>query len=528
MKKLLLLLVLCLGTTVSFSQILEFNDISKRDFNGVFSIKDQNEKVMGYYTYYELEREEKGMRLYEFSFVDKQLGGVKKYSLSIHKRAEINNVVFNDKYLLISYDDIKNKKIVFTTISPEGEKVGYNEFLVDKKKNVTGDFYPSAGDGFYMVKANIVKGRTGYILQKYDNDLKMIWTQEVMPDPKGKVKYISVEDIQVSNDRLIIAQNTGLSAQKYRLNIVGFDVAAGSKVFDYETYDGTSTPAYNAMKFEDNGDLLLSGTYENKEYFNDTNYDGVYILKLSSEGKKLIYTKVSYKEEIQEILKATSRSNGLGSKDKLFLEDVIHEGGSYYIVGEMFKKNIQASNLGGAFALAQGIRDMVTGKYIGWENSNDKTPTFTFEIMDYMVIQFDEQGQYISTKPLMKEKYNKISVYYPYNSMGGLRLARTMNYFGWFDYGFTTHNPVDSKTIMVCSDQSTKRPDVYYYELDNQFRKNTIDLKNRAKVLLDDEAKVNYFRVLKNESTNVVVVYYQRKLKKASLTMEQITNTVNQ
>jgi hypothetical protein len=138
MKKYLLLFVILLWKGVSFAQILEFDDISKRDFNGVFAIKDQKENVMGYYTYYELERGSKGMRLYEFAFTDKNLGAVKKYSLEIHKNAEINNVVFNDQYLLISYDDIKNKKIVFTTISTEGEKIGYKEYDVAKRKNVEG------------------------------------------------------------------------------------------------------------------------------------------------------------------------------------------------------------------------------------------------------------------------------------------------------------------------------------------------------------------------------------------------------
>lgn len=523
MKKYLLLFVfLLLWKGLAYSQILEFDDISKRDFNGVFAIKDQKEKVMGYYTYYELEKEGKGMRLYEFSFTDKDLGNVKKYSLSIHKRAEINNVVFNDKYLLISYDDVKNKKIVFTTINTAGEKIGYNEYEVAKRKNVVGDFYPSDGDGFYFVKPHIIKGRTGYILQKYDNKLQELWTQEVMPDAKSKIRYLSVEDILVSNNRIIIAQNTGLSVKKYRFNVVGYDAVSGTKAFDYETYDGTATPVYNAMKFEDNGDLLISGTYEDKEYINDINYDGIYILKLSNEGKKLMFTKVSYKEEIQEVLKATSRSKGLGSKDKLFLEEVIQEGDSYYIIGEMFKKNIQASNLGGVFALAQGIKDAVTGKYVGWHNSNSKAPTYTFEIMDYIIIRFDEQGQYVETKPLLKEKYNKISVLYPYNLMGGLRMARTMSDFGWFDYGFVTKNPADGKNIIICTDQSTRKPDVYYYELDNQFRKSTINLKQRAKVLLDDDAKVNYFRVLRNDGNKVAVVYYQRKIKKASVTIEQI------
>jgi hypothetical protein len=97
-----------------------------------------------------------------------------------------------------------------------------------------------------------------------------------------------------------------------------------------------------------------------------------------------------------------------------------------------------------------------------------------------------------------------------------------MRFYGWFDYGFTSKNPQDGKNILVCTDQSDKKPDVYYYELDNQYRKRTINLKQRSKVMLDDDAKVSYFRVLRNEGEHVAVVYYQRKIKKASITLESL------
>jgi hypothetical protein len=122
MKKCVLIVALLFYKSFSFAQIVEFNDISRRDFNGVFAIRDQKENVTGYYTYYEQEREDKGMRLYEFVFTDKNLGNVKKYSLSIHKNAEINNVVFNDKYLLISYDDIKNKRLYLQPSAQQEKK----------------------------------------------------------------------------------------------------------------------------------------------------------------------------------------------------------------------------------------------------------------------------------------------------------------------------------------------------------------------------------------------------------------------
>jgi len=120
-KKIVTLFFLVLGIQAS-SQIVEFEDISKRNFNGAFGIIDQDNNVTGYYTYYKKENEDNGMRLFEFSFTDKELKNVVRYPLSVHKNAEVNNVVFNGKYMLISYDDIKNKKIVFTTISPDGTK----------------------------------------------------------------------------------------------------------------------------------------------------------------------------------------------------------------------------------------------------------------------------------------------------------------------------------------------------------------------------------------------------------------------
>jgi hypothetical protein len=120
------------------------------------------------------------------------------------------------------------------------------------------------------------------------------------------------------------------------------------------------------------------------------------------------------------VLKETSRSNAIGSKTKLFLEDVVHEGGSYYVIGETFRKNYQASNAGGVFKLVQDIKDIASGKWIGYDNG---TAAMTFEVMDYMVVRFDEQGNYQETKPLVKDKYNKISVYAPFNGMGGQRLA---------------------------------------------------------------------------------------------------------
>jgi hypothetical protein len=92
MKKYALLAAMLLYKSVSFAQIAEFNDISQRDFNGVFAIRDQQENVTGYYTYYELEREDKGMRLYEFAFTDKALARSTNTALAFTKAPRLTTL----------------------------------------------------------------------------------------------------------------------------------------------------------------------------------------------------------------------------------------------------------------------------------------------------------------------------------------------------------------------------------------------------------------------------------------------------
>ncbi|MDP4662852.1 MAG: hypothetical protein NWS74_04265, partial [Salibacteraceae bacterium] len=115
MKKLLLASIGVLTYVMSISQTIEINDVKGNKFNGVAAImNDKGESVSGYYTYYMVEKGDKGMRTLEFSIVDKGVTKVTKTQIEMHKNANLNNTVFNGKYFLVSYDDPKNKEIVVT------------------------------------------------------------------------------------------------------------------------------------------------------------------------------------------------------------------------------------------------------------------------------------------------------------------------------------------------------------------------------------------------------------------------------
>ena len=106
-----------LFSAITLSQSIQIDEVRGMRFSGVQPImSDNGESVAGYYTYYLADKGEKGMRTLEFCIIDKGVFQLKLNCINLL----INNTVFNGKNFLISYDDRKNKQIVFTTIDLEG------------------------------------------------------------------------------------------------------------------------------------------------------------------------------------------------------------------------------------------------------------------------------------------------------------------------------------------------------------------------------------------------------------------------
>ena len=98
----------------------------------------------------------------------------------------------------------------------------------------------------------------------------------------------------------------------------------------------------------------------------------------------------------------------MGSKDKLWIEDVVFDGDEIVVISEMFRKNFNPKPM--AF---QTPRDLITGKWIGdinYRDQNGKAQKVTFEIMDYILFKFTTNGELKKIKPIAKDQYNKLTV----------------------------------------------------------------------------------------------------------------------
>ena len=65
------------------------------------------------------------------------------------------------------------------------------------------------------------------------------------------------------------------------------------------------------------------------------------------------------------------------------------------------------------------------------------------------------------------------------------------------------------------------KPQVFTYHLKGDVAKSEIDLKQEAKINLDD-GRVSYFNPMRNEGSNIAVAYYQRKLKRITVNIESV------
>ncbi|MBN2570708.1 MAG: hypothetical protein JXA68_01155 [Ignavibacteriales bacterium] len=518
MKNYLAILTLWVLSFGIFAQSIEIQDVKRSRFNGVKPIfSGEDMKVEGYYTYYMIEKGSNGDRLFEFALIDKEVKDAKKIQVTINKSSNINNTIFNGKYFLISWDDVKDKKMVFNTIATDGTIIANKEIPVEKRRLAASTVYASIdGEGFYIVSPQSSGASAiGYSIERVNNKLEQIWKVDDIPAKGSK----EVEDLINLGDRFVIWENycPNMNPNKVVPQLVAFNSKTSEQIYINDSFDGTHTGLYNRLRLDEDGSVLIGGSYVNGQKIKDVNNEGIYIKKLDPNGKEILYTKVSNSEKIQEVLKSTSKGFAIGSKDKVLVEDlIVDKEGNIVIISEMFSKNLNITPLA-----IQQTRDLISGgKSIGAPNNNDKSK-YTLEIKDFILFKFNQKGELGEIKPISKEDYNKITVYNPYSSYGGMKLARTLREMGWFDYGFTTTN-VDGKSIMVCKNNANpKRPEAFFYSLDENYAFKQINLKKMGNVNLDDAA-VGYFDVLRGVTGNVVIAFFQGKLKKITIQSESL------
>jgi hypothetical protein len=233
----------------------------------------------------------------------------------------------------------------------------------------------------------------------------------------------------------------------------------GELLYKYPLFDGVVTCIPSSFLVDAGGNVVAGGMFFEGEKWDSKNSDGIFFLKLSPEGEKLIYTKQFWDGKLQDALAATETpSFKLSSKPKVLFEEIVETGnGGYMIVSETFTKNYQMISI--------KIKDGISGRYIGDIHDNDaNNKPMTLEIMDFLIFNYNSEGELVNLNCIPKE-HTKVSAYKPYNGYGGLALAQVVAENGFFNYGFCTYMPGSDEPIMVSANYSSKDPFIGFHTI---------------------------------------------------------------
>lgn len=442
MKKHFLLLWIIVLTAVSFSafsQSAEITNVRKNEFRGVYPILNKQTNLpQGYYTFYVNEKVGGGMTNFIIAMFDLDLKLIKQTPITITKHSNVDGSEFNGEDFLFVFNDYRKKTLTYVTVDNKGDIIKTKGVAEEKRYAATADVYPSNNGGFYIVKP-IKEKKWGYSVERVDRNLNTQWEKRFMPE-KGMV---TVEAVESRGDQIIVIQSVrpALASKKVRAEFVCLADKTGDPVFNYSLFDGEDTGVPTAFLIDDQKNLVTGGMYFKGEKMDAVNSDGIFFLKLSPTGEKLAYSKIDWDNGIQDVLKKSRKGISISSKPKVFFQDIVQgTDGNYQVISETFQKNYQL--------VSSNLKDMITGRYIGYVNStiNDSKPV-TFEIMDFLFFNFDQDGK-LTNLNMVEKEHTKISVYYPYNNYYGLAMARMVNKFGWFNYGFVTTLSNNEKVLI--------------------------------------------------------------------------------
>lgn len=439
--------------------------VYKAGFRGIKSILDpQTRACVGHYAYFKTEKDLK------FMLFDTELKALKTFDVPSSEKSGVGSASYNGAYLAFTVYDEAGKMRIFA-LNINGDPISDKSINYSAEFN-TSDLVPCVDDkGFYLVSQVKEDKQTGYTIYKYDSAFQEQWKKDIMPESNG---YIIVEAAISDKGKLILVQRTAKnvkfsSSEALEPSLVCYDQNNGDLLFKSPLYDKNFLSVPNQLIIDKENNIVVAGEYYEGQKMKESNSDGVFIKKLSPAGDELVYNKVSWKEGVQKQLAKTQLS--ISGKNKVYIHKIaLTEDGGYQLIAETFSVSAARKLLSSAASLLSLVNDnskyiadgvnnatyleaLISGRYIG-EPTNNEAP-ITINAQDFLILNFASDGQIEEVSKVEKE-YTKVFIYNPYMYLGGLKLAKLINEYGYMDYAFTVKAKDSDNEVLISNCANAK------------------------------------------------------------------------
>ncbi|MCL6295556.1 DUF6770 family protein [Jejuia spongiicola] len=504
MKKFLTLIYLCLLSLSVNAQQKSLNEITSFKIKNLGAMMDKNNDVDGYYLYYQVDKLKKGKREYAIKILDNNLNDIATKSYIDNKNTFLLQGKFNNQALMFAMANSREeyyKLVMFDREGNQGESVSIDvdkkeiEWLLHMRK--TGNFntlLPVDNKGFLF---NYIKDnkKLGYGLKYVSTDGGASWDYNSPEDIK---KIMTINPIEV-NEKVVVAiegSKKSMLSKTITFKVLVIDIKTGKLLFERE-FERENNPRLISNAFlTDNKEVVLLGEYfKNGDNIYKDESLGLFAQINSLDGKIISDSKIGWKNEIDNLMPKKDEDK----RGYIYFHNIVRtQNGSYYFIGEKYKKTISV----GSVALGVLSRGANGGA--------------NFTIGNTVIFEFDKSFNIKGIKEFEKGK----SVFSGLGFGGPQMQALIAKASGSFDYVFT----------QIDTDRDRFYANFIDYER-LKGEKNKLAFKtiiyNKGKFSEDkiylqkDSGKIK-FRVLQGKLGHVMLMEYNKKEKTLDLHLEKL------
>jgi hypothetical protein len=510
MKKITLLFCLSILSLTMQAQHKILNEITSLKMRNTGVMMDKENDVDGYYFYYEVDKLKKGKREYAIKILDNNLNEVATKSYTDDKKTILANSKFNNQALMFAMINQKEKKYKLVSFDKKGNRGKDVSINVNKKEMKwlnamikSSNFhmlYPVDNKGFLF---NYVRDnkKLGYGLKYIPTDGGKFWSYN---SPDNSKEILTINPIEVNEEVVVALEGSkkSLLSQKINYKVIVLDVKTGKPLFKKQFKKEVDPRLITNAFLTDDKNLVLLGEYFKKgdNILKDKSL-GVFAQINDKKGNVIADSKVSWKNKIDKMMPAESD----GKKRKrgyVYFHDMVRtQKGSYYCIGERYRKT----------ASAMGIASAVLS---GGKSGNSVTQ---LTITDAVIFKFDKEFGLQDIEVFKKGKSRAPSI----ADIGSPQLnAHILKGLGAFDYEFTQVDKDRDRFYASFVDYERLKGEA------NKLAYKSIVFNegklSEDKIYLEKDSRKIKFRVMPAKIGHVMLLEYNKKEKTLDVHLEKI------
>lgn len=433
MTKKLSIAAICLFLITSISA-QKVSSVVSIEMNNIQPIK-KGDEITGYFMFYKADKVKGGDYSYKIRILDENAEKVATKKIVGGSLFYLLEAQYNGDLLCFKFYDMKEKKINLKFYNDKAEKVYSKSYEVSKQERrmimaymqqgsqANPSVVPIEGKGF--VDLSVVKNdKIGYELKFYPNDRETKGWKYGSKKTSPLLEFASITEANEDVVIVMVGMKKSMMKQDAEYKIVALDAKTGKEMYDIKVsnsrYEESIT---NTFYDETKNELTTFGYYFKKgdNVVKDKSL-GIVISTLDASGKKIDTKYTGWTKDIAKHLGPSNRGK-IADVGFIFFHEFIRKAdGSFYGIGESYRKTVSAGGTALKVLAAAG-------------GGASNTSAAQITVNDFYIFEFDKDKNVIGVETFEKSKSRVIlpagAAYY-----GPQLLAQLVKSMGGFDFDY--------------------------------------------------------------------------------------------